>query len=335
MMKSRSAGRHLLFSILSLLIVLVVSFGLGEAILRLKNASMKNYDIEMWRYAKELKARSTDSRLGFEHIPNSEATLESVLVRVNSWGLRGGPVTDKPQPGTRRILLLGSSIALGWGVPEDQTLSALLQKNFTDAGQRVEVLNAGIGNYNAERYVERFLLRLAPLEPSDILVLAFARDGEELDSGGGNFLLRHSELAVAIWTAAHRLLDPSGEQSLTDHYKAVYAPGSPTLAVLQGEFAKLADYAKAHNIRVTVAMMPDIHNLTDYPLGFVNDAFAAMSRQLGFTYVDLLPAFVGRQPDEVWAMPGDPHPNALGHAIMAKTIFPVLAAEAQAPANSN
>jgi len=105
--------------------------------------------------------------------------------------------------------------------------------------------------------------------------------------------------------------------------------------VLQGEFAKLADYAKAHNIRVTVAMMPDIHNLTDYPLGFVNDAFAAMSRQLGFTYVDLLPAFVGRQPDEVWAMPGDPHPNALGHAIMAKTIFPVLAAEAQAPANSN
>jgi hypothetical protein len=285
MAKNQPAGRHLLFSVLSLLIVLIVSFGLAEAIIRLKNASMKNYDIEMWRYAKELKAPSEDLRLGFEHVPNTQATLESVLVRINSWGLRGRPVTDKPQPGVRRILLLGSSIALGWGVPEDQTLSALLQKRFTDAGQRVEVLNAGVGNYNAERYVERFLLRLAPLEPTDILVLAFARDGEELDQGGGNFLLRNSELAVTIWIAAHRLFDASGEANLVEHYKAVYAPGSHSLAVLQAEYAKLADYAKAHNIRVTVAMMPDIHDLTDYPLGFVDDAFAAMSRQIGRAHV--------------------------------------------------
>ncbi|HEY2889569.1 MAG TPA: GDSL-type esterase/lipase family protein [Dongiaceae bacterium] len=335
MAQSRPAGRQLLFSILSLLITLIVAFGLGEALIRLKNASMQNYDIEMWRYAKELKVRSADPRLGFEHAPDSQATLESVLVRINSWGLRGGPVTDKPLPGVRRILLLGNSIAFGWGVPEDETLSALLQNRFTDAGQHVEVLNAGIGNYNAERYVERFLLRLAPLEPSDILVLAFARDGEELDSGGGNFLLRHSELAVTIWIASHRLFDPSGEKNLTDHYRAVYASGSRSLAVLQAEYAKLADYAKAHGIRVTVAMMPDIHNLSDYPLGFVGDTFVAMCRQLGFTYVDLLPAFKGRRPDEVWAMPGDPHPNALGHAIMAKTIFPVLAADAQAPGSSN
>ena len=332
---TRPAARQLAFSVLSLLIALLVSFGAGEALIRLKNASMKNYDIEMWRYAKELKVRSPDPRLGFEHLPNAEATLQSVVIRTDSWGLRGGPVADKPAPGERRILLLGSSIALGWGVAEDQTLSALLQKKFADAGRRVEVLNAGIGNYNAERYVERFLLRLAPLEPSDILVLAFVRDGEALDAGGGNFLLRNSELAVTIWIALHRLLDPNGEQSLVDHYRAVYAPGSRSLAVLQAEFAKLADYAKARGIRVTVAMMPDIHNLKDYPLGFVHDVFADMSRKLGFTYVDLLPAFKGLRPEDVWAMPGDPHPNARGHAIMADAIFPVLAAETQASGSGN
>ena len=41
----------------SLLIVVastVVALAAGEAILRAKNASMKNYDIEMWRYAKEI-----------------------------------------------------------------------------------------------------------------------------------------------------------------------------------------------------------------------------------------------------------------------------------------
>jgi lysophospholipase L1-like esterase len=29
----------------------------------------------------------------------------------------------------------------------------------------------------------------------------------------------------------------------------------------------------------------------------------------------------------VWAMPGDPHPNALGHELMAKALLPLLAAD--------
>jgi lysophospholipase L1-like esterase len=34
----------------------------------------------------------------------------------------------------------------------------------------------------------------------------------------------------------------------------------------------------------------------------------------------------GRPPQELFAMPGDPHPNALGHRLMADAIFPILAA---------
>ena len=44
-----------------------------------------------------------------------------------------------------------------------------------------------------------------------------------------------------------------------------------------GEFTiyslkKLADYAKAHHIRLYLAMMPDIHNLKDYQFGFIHEA---------------------------------------------------------------
>src|SRR4051812_37707428 len=185
-MKPPSEPRTFLLATISSVIALIISFAAAEGILRLKNASMKDYNVEMWRYARELKFPSQDPRLGHEHIPNTDAILESVTIRTNAWGLRGGPVSETPAPGTRRTLMLGSSIALGCGVEDDKVVSSVLEKKLRAAGMDVEVLNAGIGNYNAERYIERFLTRLAPLQPPDLLVLAFVRDGEELEKGGGN-----------------------------------------------------------------------------------------------------------------------------------------------------
>ena len=75
--------------------------------------------------------------------------------------------------------MLGSSITLGWGVTEDESISGRLQTMFDKDGKNVVVLNAGIGNYNSVRYVERFLTRLTELKPTDIVVHAFVRDGED------------------------------------------------------------------------------------------------------------------------------------------------------------
>ena len=44
----------------------------------------------------------------------------------------------------------------------------------------------------------------------------------------------------------------------------------------------------------------------------------------GYAVVDLLPAFGKLPPEQVWAMPGDPHPNALGHRLMADAVYPLL-----------
>ncbi|WP_298244122.1 GDSL-type esterase/lipase family protein [uncultured Bradyrhizobium sp.] len=313
---------------LTVILTLLICTAAAEGVLRLKNASMRNYDVEMWRYSRELKFASELAVLGHEHQPNAKATLQSVEIRTNAWGLRGGAVSEAPAPGRRRVLMLGSSIALGWGVPEESVVSSLLQAKFAVAGQDVEILNAGIGNYNAERYVERFLHRLTPLKPTDLLVLAFVRDGEPLEQGGGNFLLRNSQLALTVWTVVNRVFGESGENSLVAHYQRIYAPGSPAVTRMNAEFAKLAAYAREHRIRVTLAMVPDIHNLDRYPLQFVHDIFGKTARDNGFAYVDLLPALQGIASSDIWAMPGDPHPNARGHALMADAIYPVLASEA-------
>jgi len=54
---------------------------------------------------------------------------------------------------------------------------------------------------------------------------------------------------------------------------------------------------------------------------------AEVAAQLGYRFVDLLPAFGALSPEQVWAMPGDPHPNALGHKLMAEALAPLLRAQ--------
>lgn len=319
-----ASARDRLSSVVLIFVSVAICLAGAEVVLRVKNASMTNYDIEMWRYANELKRKSPDPEIDFDHVKSRSALLQNTEIRLNEWGLRGPPVEPMP-PGGRRILFLGGSITLGWGVGEDKTVEARLQRMLDARGEQVQVLNGGVGNYNAERYVSRFFKELSGLNPTDIVVQYFLRDAEDLQPGGGNFLLRHSELAVTLWIAYHRLFDKSGEHSLEEHYRRVYAPNQRGFVIMQAKLKELADYAKAHGIRIYLAMTPDVHNLVDYKLGYIHDIMRKIAVSDGYTYIDLLPAMRGRPPQELFAMPGDPHPNALGHKLMAEAIFPVIA----------
>jgi lysophospholipase L1-like esterase len=315
--------KQALFSAVLFVFSITVAAALSEGILRLKNNGMKNYDIEMWRYARELKAPSSRPELGHDHIQNTSAVLQSVQIRINEWKLRGGPVVPRNQV-DRRILFLGGSITLGWGVAEEQTITSYVEAALRDKGELVDVLNGGVGNYNAERYVQRFFSELEELKPTDIVVQYFLRDAEKLDPSAGNWFLRNSELAVTMWIAANRLLNRSDEKSLIDHYKQVYSIDQPGFIEMKHQLLQLAAYATANNIRIFLAMTPDVHNLTDYPFGFIHEEMRKIAEADGYTYVDLLPALGKLEPKDIWAMPGDPHPNALGQKLMAEALLPIL-----------
>jgi lysophospholipase L1-like esterase len=276
----------------------------------------------MWRYAKELKV--PDEALGHIHVANRTVELQNVRIAINSWGMRG-PEPLAPSSGRQRILFLGSSITLGWGVAEEDTLAALVQRRL---GDRVEVLNAGIGNYNAERYVNLYTGRLQDLTPSIVVVHYFLRDAEVLPRTTGNFLMRNSQLALMLWQAASNVIHGRSDLSgLTDHYRAMYAVDSEGRRRMEQALSDLDAHARQRGTRVVLAHMPDIHSLNPYPFGFVNDHMRGLAQRLGWTYVDLLDAFRDVQdPRSLYAIPGDPHPNAAGHARMANVLVPVLSA---------
>jgi len=299
--------------------VLVVGV-IGEVMLRVKSSDQKSYSVEMWRYAKTLK--QPDPLLGHVHIANAAARLQNVDISINSWGLRG-PEPGPVDPTRRRVLVLGSSITLGWGVAEDKILTSLLQHRL---GGGVEVLNGGIGNYTAERYVGLFKTHLRALKPDVIVVHYFLRDAEILPPASGGWLMRNSQLALMLWQAAANVMH--GRDDLTgleDYYKAMYAAGSEGRIRMEAALAELDTITRPAGITVVLAMMPDIHRLKPYPFGFVNEQMRDLAGRLGWAYVDLLDAFKD-VPDAkaLYAIPGDPHPNAAGHAMMADVLTPVL-----------
>src|SRR5688500_19406563 len=61
------------------------------------------YELEMWKYAREVKMRDARPDLGHRHRPQAEARLMGVDVRTDSRGLRGPEIADKAAAGTARI----------------------------------------------------------------------------------------------------------------------------------------------------------------------------------------------------------------------------------------
>lgn len=325
-----SGNKQIVFSAIITCVSILITLVGAEFVLRLKNSDGQNYHIEMWKYSRDLKTRSDEVILGHEHVPSKSATLQNVEIRINERGMRGESLPEI-SPQQRRIMFLGSSATLGWGVEEDDVMTSDLKDMFSkDGDENVVIMNAGIGNYNAQRYANLFLTKNTDLNPTDIVVNYYVNDAEILEPGGGNMLIRNSELAITFWILANRFLSQNSQGSLLDHYKEIYQEDYQGYKDMYASLAQLADYAKENDIRLYLMMMPEVHDLEDYKYGFIHEKMAKIASDLGYNYIDALDAFGEiKDAQSLWAMPGDPHPNSKAHGIFAQHIYPVLKAGGQ------
>lgn len=308
---------------LLIMVSISITLVLVEMALKVKNLNMKNYDIEMWKYSKELKKKSENILLGHEHLKSKCSTLQSVEICLNKNGLR--QKNFKQNFPNRNILFLGSSITLGWGVKEEDTMTSLIQNYFDKYNKdNVQIINAGIGNYNTVRYIERYFSELQHLNPTDIVVHYFINDSEQLSSGNDNFILRNSQLAATAWMTYQKFIMSLKNVDLIEHYKNIYKDDNQGFTQMIKSLKRLSEYAKANNINLYLAMTPEIHFLEDYPFEEINLKMKTISEKMGYTFIDLYPSLKGLSFSKIQIMPGDAHPNEIGHRIMAKTIFEEL-----------
>jgi lysophospholipase L1-like esterase len=88
---------------------------------------------------------------------------------INSLGLRGPEVSLDRNGGVFRILVIGDSVAHGFGVAETETFARKLERRL-NGKHRVEVLNAAVDGYSPFNQSRRFESHLMKLKPDLVLV---------------------------------------------------------------------------------------------------------------------------------------------------------------------
>ena len=170
-----SGWRYLLFLTVAVLIGM-------EVMLRAFDPIGIVYLYDVRRYFKTMLV--DDARYAYIHAPNSEGSLNGEAVRFNSIGLRGDEIAKQKPVGSTRLMILGDSVVLGWGVSESDMFANRLRQKFAATRQTVDIVAAGVGSWNTRTEYE-FLRHIGvDYHPDRLLLLVVPNDTDPKRDGG-------------------------------------------------------------------------------------------------------------------------------------------------------
>ncbi len=319
--------RRIASNLLALLVSLVITAIGLELLTRLVADDGMQFDLEMWKYAREVKQVAADPLIGHEHAPSRQARLMGVDFRTNSQGLRDREIPYERVPGKLRIAMIGDSLTVGWGVPFDDMFSKRVERLYAAAGIDAEVINLGVGNYNTIQEVQAFLATGARYKPDVIVLNYFVNDAEPLTpTHPPSALMR---ICASCVFAAGRVDGLKrqffGKMDYAQYYLSLYGDGQSTGWLdAKAAIGRLADYAKANRIALLVASLPELHDVGNYRFQRITDLVRQAAQENGAAFVDLLPYLKDQPSAKLWVTPPDPHPNAFANELIAKGLFDAL-----------
>jgi lysophospholipase L1-like esterase len=298
----------------------------GEIGIRALYDSFRNYSMEVWRYAADLKQPLSDDRLPFHHVPNRCGTYYGQEISTNSLGFRGCECDACKPIGKRRIVCLGDSFTLGWGVQLEQTFPKRLERMLNETDGSFEIINMGIGNYNTTMEVELFKSKGLPLQPDMVILAYFINDTEpipERKSSTTYWAIRHSYFFAFIFDRFVRLRSRLVTAfQWSTYYRGLYSSeNSENLAMNRASFRELVRLCDDNAIGLLVVNIPELHDLSAYPFSYATDYVRDLAAESSAPFIDLLPAMSGYEPESLWVSQEDPHANATANAVIAEQIY--------------
>lgn len=319
-------NRKVLAGLIVTCVATLVTLALGEVAVRVITSRKLNYNIEMVKYARELKTRDPRGVVSHVHRPSRSARLMGADVALNSLGDRGPELVEPKPAGCKRIMVCGSSITMGWGVPFDSVFTSIAMRRLNQEKPfgpetSFEFVNAGIGNYNTVFQYELFRDQYPKVKPDGFVLHYFISDVQPRTMGRDNALLKHSFLAAFCFDRFSQLQFASKKTDLFTFYRDLYADGSSAWAITQKDILAMRDQCQADKVPFSVMIIPDIHDLSPgTPYAELYHKMETTFRGAGLTVVNAFAPFqerFGSDVSKLWIQSDDPHPNAAGHALMA------------------
>lgn len=336
---AKSTARRSLVPELVLLVATVLLCCLAlEAGLRIVYRHSHDFSMEMWKYAVALKRPVSNPDLSFAHAPGKSAFLMGVPVSINSHGLRDREFSQTKAAGVYRIVTLGDSTTFGWGVPESQTVAKILEREMNRSGlagyRSVEVLNAGVGNYDTVQEYNHYLTFDRAFHPDLVILEYFINDPEPVPSEKRMWLLGSSYLAAFVasrYDATLRYLGvlPNWES----YYSNLYSDRNPGYARAKDALVKLANATRADHARLLVTILPELHQINaSYPFAQEQQGIKDVLARNQIPCIDLLDGLRNHGPEQtLWVTPADDHPNGKANSLIVAQIKPWIVQQAATP----
>jgi hypothetical protein len=279
--------------------------------------------------------------------PHSHYEWQGIQVDINSHGLRGPETTYEKPPGTFRILNLGDSIVMGWGVGEEDTYGRRLESRLNEESSgdlRFEVINAGVPGWNLENALAYLQVEGLKYKP-DLILLGVTLTN---DIYGKSALLADNKPGLIKWLRSNTYFWPFLTVQL--RWLEARAEGRERIDVIDpptnpdryfppnsgaeqwrrfwNQVSAIDRLAGEKDIPVVLVIFPLEYQVVDesYPT-IPQELLTANAAEAGIPVLDLLPAFqqaCREKPGgachledrylfaDVWM-----HPSAFGHKLTA------------------
>lgn len=281
--------------------------------------------MEMWRYAAELKQPYPNAKLPFHHFPHKSGVYYGVEIKTNSQGFREREYVIPKDNGKKRVVVLGDSFTLGWGVPFENIFSKQVERLLNANEIKVEVANLGIGNYNTSMEVELFKLKGIQLDPDLVILAYFVNDAEPTPAVTTSLeysIIKHSYLIAFLFDRYIKIkavLDANYDWRA--YYSGLYKKEAEGLSSTELAIRELSKLCTQRKIKLLVVNIPELRMLKHYPFRSATAYIHSLAERENIPFLDLLPEFVNEDPISLWVSPEDPHANSKANAIMAQAIF--------------
>ena len=272
-----------------------------------------NYDIEMMKYAVYFKSVSNNPKVGLEHKKNIEKKLMNVEISLNSDGFRNKNDLNK---NSKKILMLGDSMTLGWGA--QFPFSYHLDNKLKDH----EVINGGIGNTNTIMQVNNFFYNYSNKYNYDLIILNFfINDFEDVQIKEPNLLQKNSYFYIYASSLINQILI---KYELKYDWKTFYIKSFENKdAELEtfNEIMRLKKFCDENKIKFIIHNIPELRNLKEYQFNAETKLIKEFANNNDIFFIDSYNILKDYEPRDLWVTVKDTHANDRAHLIIADFLF--------------
>lgn len=276
-----------------------------------------------------------DERLFWVPLENQRGRTEAGRepITINADGFRYPVALGHKAPEEVRVFAFGDSVTMGWGVPDDATYCAVLERLLDGAGDArtdFRVVSAGVNAYPNALVVERFKRVVEQGYEPDVAVIAFSFNTgfEYVPTLTGDdktkFLRRVAMKGLVRRFALHNFFIEEVLRDLVYYrLRATLMYGTwenvPRKPDVSGFVAGLEDakrFADAHGVRLVFLILAtdgQKDGLHPYQQAMMDVALAQ-----GVPAVDMVAALRGR--DHASLFMDHAHPSREGHALIAAAL---------------